>query len=216
MSSHALMEHDLKQTALGMAQGEANLQTPFNGVSARSRVYIRNHSASVDRQYVKVPVSFRRGAQQALQADAELRKHYSVATVRESVAEGIDMNIYAVKKSPVLFATMWNGKQYRVPPAKDDKSEAPRVQVPEGVWDLLMGNWERMHSPDPQIRGEEQMRLATSMTKRNSAILFVTIDGEREQRDNAFGFIEIERVTENMEPINPDSEFLTALELVEG
>jgi hypothetical protein len=215
-AARALAILDINANPLGSGQGEANLSTPFNAVLPAARVYIRNHSASVKRQFVKVSVSWKRGANEALRADAELRKIYNISQVREDAQSGIDMNVYGEKVEPVMFSAKWNSKIYTIPPAADDKSEPPRVQVPEGVWDLLMGNYERMHSADPAIRADESMRLAVTLTKRNSAILFETVDGERTQRQNPFGFVEVERVTESMEPINPDSEFLTALEMVEG
>lgn len=215
-SSKALIMLDLSQNPLGRGKGDPSFQAPFNAALPTSRVFLTNHSASVKRKFVKVGVSFKRGAAQALQADAELRKLYNIATLREAVNEGQDMNVYGEKISPVLYGPRWNNVVYRIPPARNPEEPPPRIQVPEGVWDLLMGNYDRMHSSDERERAEESMRLAVSQTSKRSPILFVTIDGEREQRDNEFGFIEIERVTEHMEPISPNSEFLTAMELVEG
>jgi hypothetical protein len=215
-SSKAMVLLDLKQNPLGLGKGDPSFQAPFNASLPQARVYLINHSAAVRRKFVKVGVSFKRGAAQALQADAELRKLYNIATLREAVADGQDMNVYAEKISPVLYGPRWNNTVYRIPPAMNPGDPPPRIQVPEGVWDLLMGNYDRMHSADPRERAEESMRLATSMTNKHSPIRFVTLDGERVERDNEFGFIEIERVTEKLEPISPDTEFLTALELVEG
>ena len=213
-SSKAMVLLDLKQNPLGLGKGDPSFQAPFNATLPTARVYITNQHRG-DVAFVTA-VSFKRGAAQALQADAELRKLYNIATLREAVSEGQDMNVYAEKIAPVLFAPKWNNQVYRVYPAKDPNSPPPRVQVPAGLWDLLMGNYDRMNSDDERVRAEEAMRLAVSQTNKHSPIRFVTIDGERIERDNEFGFIEIERVTEALEPISPDTEFLTALELVEG
>jgi hypothetical protein len=206
---------DLQNNPLGAGQNEANLTAPFNAAVSKARIFLINHSANISRRYVKVPVSFKRGAAQALQADAELRKLYNISTLREAVAEGQDMNVYGEKKSAVMYAPTWNGKTYPIPPAKDENSPPPRVQVPEGLWDLLMGNYERMNSSDPRERAEEAVRLANSFIAKRNPVLYVTVDGERTTRDNPFGFIEIERVTEHMEPVSPDTEFLTAMEIAE-
>jgi hypothetical protein len=219
-STKAMVLLDLKNNPLGLGSGEGSLQAPFNSAAPKARVFLTNHSREVLRKYVKVPVSFKRGAAQALSADPELRKLYNVATLREAVTDGQDMNVYAQHTKAVIFAPVWNGQRYPIPPAPESGKPKP-VQVPEGLWDLLMGNYERMHAtldngqPDVRVRSEEAMRLAIAQTGKRSPILYVTIDGEREQRDNPFGFIEIERRTEHLEPVDPSSEFLTAMDLVE-
>jgi hypothetical protein len=204
----------LKTNPLGHGQGDPSLQAPFNNAQPTARIFLINHSRTVERRFVKVGVSWKRGAAKALQADAELRKLYNVATLREAVVDGQDMNVYDTKRAPVLFAPFWNGVRYPVPPAPEGAPPLA-VQVPEGLWDLFMGNWDRMNDPDQRVRAEEAMRLAISQTAKNSPIRFVTVDGEREERENPFGFIEIERRTERMEPIAPDTEFLTAMDLIE-
>ena len=140
----------------------------------------------------------------------------NIATLQEAVRDGQDMNVYEEKIERVMFAPMFNGRRYPVPPAKGDE-DPPRIQVPDAFWDLYCGNYERMHSGDPRIREAEMLKFANSQIRRNSPILIVTIDGKSTMKlENHFGFIEIERVTEHMEPIAPDTEFLTALELVEA
>jgi hypothetical protein len=53
------------------------------------------------------------------------------------------------------------------------------------------------------------------MIRKLNPIAFITVDGERvEKTENPFGFIEIERRTEKLEPVTPDTEFLTAMEMV--
>jgi hypothetical protein len=215
-TSRALIELDLKSNPLGMSPGDPSFSAPFNHGAAQARVFLRNWSASQKRKYVKIPVSERRGAAKALVADKELGRIYNVATLHEAIKEGQDMNVYDFQIRPVLFAPLWDGKRWPIPPAPNAEDEPPSVQVPEGLWDLLMGNYERMNSPIEKERSDEAMRLATSMLFKHSSILFVTIDGKRSMRDNPFGFIEISRVTEKMAPVSPNTEFLTAMDLVEN
>ena len=124
------------------------------------------------------------------------------------------MNVYSTKIEKVLYAPLFDGKRYFVPPAKGSE-DPPAVQVPDGLWDILCGNYERMHSPNPKTKNEEEARFAASMIRKLNPIAFITVDGERvEKTENPFGFIEIERRTEKLEPVTPDTEFLTAMEMV--
>jgi hypothetical protein len=212
-----MLEHDLKGTPMGMAPGDPAFDMPMNHAAPTARVFLRNWSATQKRQYVKIGVSDRRGMSKALLDNKELQKTYgNVAMMKESVREGVDLNVYDMKVQPVMFAPLWDGRRWPVAPAPNPETQPTAVQVPEGMWDLFMGNWDRMHSPSPQIRAEEQVRLATSMLFKQSSILFVTVDQNQEVRDNPFGFIEIIRLTEKMIPVAPDTEFLTALDLVES
>ena len=220
MSVKAMVEFDLRQTELGLGPSDPNLATPFGSRLPAARIFLRNHSARQKRKYVKIPVSFKRGAAAALQADAELRKIYNIATYREAVGDGrtstgVDMNVYDFKTQPVGFVMKFDGRQWPIPPAQGD-AEPPLVAVPEGCWDILCGNYERMNSKDERVRSEEQARFANSQSFKHSPILFVNVDGKMTTKDNPFGFLEIVRITEKMEPVSPDTEFLTALELVES
>ena len=208
--------HELAQMPLGHQDGDPNPQQPFTTGKTPARIFLRNHSAKMKRKYVEVGVSFRRGAAEALQADAELRKVYNIATLEAARERGIDKNVYREKIQPVIFAPMFDGKRYPVPPAKPGEDEPPLIQVPEGIWDLLCGNYERMRSSDARVQADEQTRFANSQVWKHSPVRYITIDGKRTEKENPFGFIEIERRTEKFEPIIPDMEFLTGLDLVES
>jgi hypothetical protein len=211
-----MIEWELKNNPLGLGQGDPSFMSTFGAKLPKARIFLRNWSGRQKRTYVKTAVSFRRGASKLLQEDAELRKIHNIATLNEAIKEGIDMNKYAEKIQAVIFAPMFNGRRYPIPPAKAGEEEPPLIQVPEGMWDILMGNYERMNSVDIRIRSEEETRFANSQHGKHSPILFITEDGKRRMKENPFGFIEIERRTEHMEPVAPDTEFLTALEMVEA
>jgi hypothetical protein len=214
-SGYADIRYQIDQTPLGMAPGDPNFNMPFGSKLPAARVFLRNHSTKQIRRFKQVAVSARRGAAQALAADKKLREIYNMATFYDAVKAGEDMNVYGEKKQSVLYAPKFDGRTWSIPPARGEE-EPVAVQVPEGMWDILMGNYERMHSPDARIRSEEAVRFANSQVFKNSYILFVTVDGKRTMNDNPFGFIEIERRTEKFEPVHVDSEFLTALEMVEA
>jgi hypothetical protein len=215
MSGYINTFADLTSNALGNAQGDPNLSMPFGSKMPAARIFLRNHSAAQIRKFKKVAVSARRGAAQALAADKSLREIYNLATFYDAVKAGEDMNVYGQQKKAVLFAPKFDNFEWKIPPAKAEE-EPPKVQVPEGMWDILMGNYERMNSPDIRVRSEEQTRFANTQAFKTNFILFVTVDGQRKMLDNPFGFIEIIRETEKFAPVQVDSDFLTALELVEG
>jgi hypothetical protein len=214
-SLYAETYQNLQQTSLGGAPGDPNLNMPFGSKLPAARIFLRNHSTKQLRKFKQISVSARRGAAQALAADKKLREIYNMATFYDAVKAGEDLNVYGEKKQSILYAPKFDGRAWNIPPARGEE-EPPTVQVPEGLWDLLMGNYERMHSPDHRVRAEEAVRYANSMVFKVSYILFVTVDGNRQMRDNPFGFIEIERRTERFAPVHVDSEFLTALEMVEA
>jgi hypothetical protein len=215
MSGYANTRLNLDTTPLGLAQGDPNLSMPFGSKMPSARIFLRNHSTAQIRKFKKVAVSARRGAAQALAADKSLREIYNMATFYDAVKAGEDMNVYGSKKQSVLFAPKFDGHEWKIPPAKGEE-EPPKVQVPEGLWDILCGNYERMNSPDIRIRTEEMTRFANTQVFKTSFVLFVTVDGQRQMLDNPFGFIEVIRETERYAPVQVDSEFLTALELVEA
>uniref|UniRef100_E6QP85 Uncharacterized protein n=1 Tax=mine drainage metagenome TaxID=410659 RepID=E6QP85_9ZZZZ len=215
-SSKALIALDLQQNPMGLGQNEGNLQTPFNAAMPAARVYVRNWSRTQKRKMVKIAVSERRGADEALLADKELQKRYNVDTLSSRAGKGFDVNVYETKVHPVAHRLKWNNRDFVILPASSDDEDPPMVLLPEGVWDLYLGNYERMHSDDHRVRAEEGGRLGTIWLRRHNPILKVTDNGETKVRDNAFGYLEFIRVVEKEAPATIDRDFLTALELVEA
>jgi hypothetical protein len=159
----------LTQTPLGRADGEANLQVPFNAKPTSVIISVKNHSATVERKVLKAAVSYMGGTEQKA-----VRDHWEGMTSEAIQKEAArrDMNVYDHKVKPVKAMLPFDGKNYIIPPGKTKEDEPPKVTVPEGMWDLYMGNWERMNG-SAQERNEELQRLATRFSGReNPAMQF--------------------------------------------
>jgi hypothetical protein len=229
-SSKALIALDLQNNPLGSVQGEANLQSPFNAVQQAPRVYVVNHSATVKRRWVKVAVSGRRGAREALAADPSLRKDFTPQSIYDEVRGGQDMNVYVEGIKPVVLKMEFNGRSFFISPAEceyeydKDKNivkvvrvikEAQLQLVPEGLWDLYLGNYARMRSTKQDERSHEHERIAVAWTQRYNPALIINDDGEKQTRNNPFGYVEFIRVIEREAPEEMNRDFVTAMELAE-
>lgn len=205
---------DLQNHPLGTGKGE-NFNVPSNYTIPPARIYVVNHSRTRPWKRVVVPVSATRGAEEALIYDKELAKIYNVDTLTKRIEQGKDMNRYKTEKHPVIFSFKVGGQVYAIPPARDENSPAPRVEVREGAWDLFLGNYQRMRSDDPTVVGDEKGRLAVAWRSRHNPVASYTDDGEETRIDNPFGFLEFIRETQKQVTENIDKEYLSALDLLE-
>lgn len=169
MSSKFAMLQQLAQTPLGRADGEANLTVPFNQGPTTVIVRVRNHSRTANRRILHKPVSQTQGGD-----DLEVQAKYPGMSAEsiQKAAQQRDMSVYKMGVKAVKASLPFDGKMYVIPPAKTADEEPPAVIVPEGMWDLYMGNWERMNGT-PQDRTEELARLAARFSGReNPAMVF--------------------------------------------
>jgi hypothetical protein len=205
---------DLQNHPLGTGKGE-NFNVPANYRLPPARIYVINHSRTKAWKRVVIPVSDRRGAEEALIYDKELAKIYNVDTLYKRIEQGKDMNRYKSEVHPVVFSFKCGGQTYAVPPARDADSPPPRVEVREGAWDLFLGNYDRMRSGDSTVSGDERSRLSVAWRSRHNPVMRFTDDGDATEIQNEFGFLEFVRETQRqtMEPL--DKEYLSALDLLE-
>ena len=208
----------LNQNPLGTLQGEANLTTPFNATTRRPNVYIVNHSRTITRRVCVVPVSTLSGAEEALRYSKDYQKVYGNAENLYAAAKRRDMSIYEDKVLPCVAKVRLGGQDFFIPPATEEDPNNPPVERmrDDGVWDIYMGNWERMHSMEMRVAADEQARLSLSWKQKHNPIKFVVEDGVRTETDNPFGYLEIIRETPKEAPTRVDGRFVTAQMLVEG
>lgn len=221
---------NLNSQPLGTLAGEATLQTPFNTPKQRANVYVVNHSRVKERRVCVVPVSSLSGAEEALRhKSAEgkaYREAYGNAENLYKAALRKDMSIYEDRIEPVMFVINFDGRKYVIAPAPESDPNSPPVeQVPDGVWDLYCGNYERMSAikdrgdgvavPDQQERSAETQRLALRWARKHNPVWRQVVDGSPRTSENPFGFIEFIREVPKEAPIRVDGAFVTASELAE-
>jgi hypothetical protein len=214
---------DLQQNPLGKGTGDPDLTVPSNYAIPPARIYVVNHTRTKSWKRLMVAISERRGAEEALIYDKELAKIYNVDTLTRAVERGKNMNRYKVGVFPIVFTfkvgSPIGGKPplvYAIPPARDNDSSPPRVEVVEGAWDLFLGNYKRMRSEEPNVVGEEKSRHALRWSGRHNPVKAFTDDGVTTELDNPYGFLEF--IRETVKPVEDlvDREYLMALDLVES
>lgn len=231
------MYADLTSRPLGTMRGET-FGMPANYVPAPARIYVLNHSRRRPWKRLITAVSTRRGADDVLMHNKKLREVYNADGIYRQVEQGRDMSEYregiqAVHGSiRIPGGPNGNGgsiqSSFRPIPAANDLETPPlRIEVPEGTWDLYLGNYERMKGyekaedrlngkpPDSKVMQVEKASLARYWQYRHNPVFGYTDDGEFVDCKNPFGFLEFvrETVVAVKEPI--DQAYLTALDLVE-
>ena len=211
---------ELQNQPLGAGKGE-NFGVPMNYTIPPARIYVVNQSRTHAWKRVVVPVSDKRGAEEALIFDKELAKIYNVDTLYKRVEQGKDMNRYKTEVAPVIFSFRVGGVTYAIPPARDANTPPPRVEVKEGAWDIFLGNYDRMRAvdkdgrPNNTVIGDEKSRLSLAWSARHKPVFKYTDDGDGKTIDNPYGFLEFVRETVKPMADIVDKEYLSALDLLE-
>lgn len=234
--SHLAVMAELNKHPLGSVNGE-NFTVPANYRIPQARIYVVNHSRTRKWKRLVLAVSHLRGAEDALMMNKGLRDVYgSTELVYKQVEKGRSMNQYKEEVKPVVFKLdLPGGKALHVPPAAKEDDPPLMVEVPDGTWDLYLGNYDRMQgypgkesrtlpdgSPNPRerqdtrIAQEESTALALRWQTRHNPVFRVTDDGVSEDRENPFGILEFIRVPQRAVAQAIDKDYLTALDLFEA
>jgi len=194
---------------LGSLPGEQGLAVPYNQPRTTVIVRVRNLSATLKRAIVREYVSIRRGGQEML-ADNEGRKRFggnavSPEVLHQRVAQGDNMNWVENRVSPIDFRIRHDNMPYTIHAVDPVTGEnAPWYVVAPGVWDLYMGNWDRMHSRDPRDKTREIEMLITRGLNR-----WVATEG------NPYGILEFERQEVRIEQEAIDPALISSGHLIE-
>lgn len=230
---------DLQSNPLGTQAGES-FGMPTNYVPPPARVYVINRSKVRKWKRLVIAVSPQRGAEEALNADKQLREVYNVDTLIRAVEQGKNMNRYKTEIHPVPVRIRvpggpngqmgsFPGRDIVIPVSQDDENPIA-VEVPEGTWDLYLGNYDRMRGfqnharvddngnplrPDPKVQQDAQVMLSKFWQNRHNPVFGYKDDGEFHDLNNPYGMLEFVRVTSRVvnEPI--DKELLSAMDIVE-
>ena len=218
----------LESFPLGRADGDPNLNIPQNSPGRPPDVWIINHSRTKMRRVCVAYVSDSgEGAMEALKRSKQYRDDkLSIELIREEAKRGRDMSVYEDMIKPVVWHTKFDGRDFYVEPAPADSPDNPVPQlVPEGIWDINLGNFDRMNAmtenrgqqvPDTRMRSEEAARLALRFQRGKPNVIWrIVANGKSEERSNPFGYLEFVRQVPKEAPQVIDSSFVTALEIGE-
>ena len=235
----------LDQHPLGTQSGE-NFSVPSNYRIPPARIYVVNHSRTRKWKRTIEAVSTYRGAEEVLIKDKKLQSLYNADMMYKQVEKGRDMNLYAEEVKPVVWKLDIPGRDpvtgepacIYVPPAHPDTPDRLiMVEVPEGTWDLYLGNYERMQGYsgmkprakegeefdprshdkfDQRVKMQEQQAINLRWSRRHNPVFRITDDGQVEERNNPFGVLEFIRESQRAVKQPLDREYLTALDLVES
>lgn len=224
------------------SQRDENFGMPRNYIPPPARVFVVNHSRTHPWKRLIIPVSATRGADERLEGDRELQKRYTVDAIYRQVEQGRDMNKYYEGMQPKAIniripggpngsGGSLEGRYRAIVPAANEETAVLEVEVPEGTWDLYLGNFDRMRGydspaamydrngnlqpPDLKVIEAEKQRLAVFWRKRHNPVFKYTVDGVTEDMHNPYGCLEFIRrtVVAMKEPV--DQAYLTSLDLVE-
>lgn len=155
-SKLAQME-SVKEMPLG-AQGERNPNVAANAVPPKALYHARNVSSTVKRRVVKHFVNDSMDSY-----PQEVLDHYGIDRIElKKRCQTRDMNIYEEKAVPIRRGLVFNNRVTVVEPGPEGKPGEWKP-IDEGIVDLYLGNWERMHSSDPKVRETEGLRIARKL-----------------------------------------------------
>jgi hypothetical protein len=184
---------DVLNTPIGHKTGEAGLQVPFNLTADMVIVKFRNLSAIRDRIFYTDRISWFQGGELWVQQQKENGVSITMADLEllRSRARHSDVSPRAKGTKPQDIFLTFNGLQYIVPHTGLGivggvdlgklGEQAPWIQVPEGAYDLYVGNYQRLHSRNDKERSDE---LARVRERRRDIIL----RGKNDK--NEFAFVE--------------------------
>jgi hypothetical protein len=208
---------DYRRAPLGSLEGEEGLAVPYNA-SHEAVVHVRNWSALIARKVLVEAISPSRGGARAV---ADKSSPYFGKSVEElhrlAKDEQTDMSWYKKAVKPLVFGLRFDGVQYLITPELEEvdikdpatgeykREKQPKWHlIPAGAWDLYMGNYARMRSPDFMERTKEMEQLQNRGLQR-----FVM------SADNEAGFLEFKYEEIRYEPIKVDREKIAAGDIIE-
>lgn len=198
----------LEAEPLGTKVGEGMFGRVVSGSKEYVKVRVRNLSATQSRKYLKEAISFLRGGERTAGENAAAGKHMELTELREAAKRGLDPSVYEEGIKPVDAMLTFDNDRYVIPSHDEKGNPAPWTDVPEGCYDLYVGNYSRLNSADPRERSQE---LARASSRRRD----VCIRDAKGRNENPFGFLEFEREVIRPTAIAIDDDQIYAENLVE-
>lgn len=207
MSASAILA-SLQNMPLGMGDQEANLQIPFNASKDLVVVRVRNLSATRKRKFYTSRISPFRGGDEYEDEMREKKKPINMDRLKRDAYQGMDVSPTAYDVKPAMCTLTFDNGKYEIPAVDARTGDlAPWTSVPEGIYDLYYGNYERLTNGTPKERSDEisqvQSRRAHDYVIRGS------------DDNNQWAFLEFERVVTRPQAIAIDTKHAYGIDLVE-
>lgn len=184
--------NSLAETPLGQGPGERVPYVPANFRGQQAMVYARNWSSVRPRKIVIDAVSYYRGGDVVQRDQIAVGAVQSLESLHQQARDGVDKSKYAMEIKPIVFTVRFDGRATPVPyhgvdALTGEECDAPHVVIPEGAWDLYVGNWDALHSKNPQERNLELARVSAAWGKFNRVFHAEAPPGE-------FAYVEFVRI----------------------
>jgi hypothetical protein len=198
----------LMAAPLGAVEGDINPNIARNAKGITAVYFARNLSATLKRRVVEKGVSLARGYD-----DKAVKKYHGDMDGEEVRKQAIhrDMNVYEVKVVPVRKVLKFNNALIEIP------VDGTEVSIPEGLWDLHLGNYERIRSEDILVRSAEYERLSNRWCSPMTPNPVYEAGQERptDSEDRPYGYIEFRRQEIHVQQATQDLTRVYAAEGVE-
>lgn len=182
---------ELQSVPYGQGQGDLGPGGALNRTSSDEyiRCYVRNWSASVERDFVYEAVSQYQGGEKSRELAMQKGENFNLEELREKHRLGhqsdiIHRGVKAIPKVELKF----DGKYFPVTASKDPKKDPEWIGIPQGVMDLYYGNYDRLHSLDKNEANKE-LELVRGRRRTDPCIR----RNARGDNTNKFGYLEFKR-----------------------
>ena len=201
-----LVEADVLAKPLGTVVGDPRPGYAQNARMPTAIFFARNLSNKVERKVLKG-----KAVSAAQQVPEKVKAKFGMdgEAIKDAINMGrADFNEYEYKISPVHKKLMADSQTYLIPASEKEGEAGPWVPIPESLYELWLGSWERRHAlnkdgtPDTQVRREESTRLANSIS---SSVVF-----EEGTDRPELAYIEMKREEIITAPIAADREMVYA------
>lgn len=212
-SGKSAIIEEVYSSPIGSQAGDPRPGVAFNALPASAVYFARNLSHKEPRKVLRKAVSAIGHVPEEIQQKAKLDE----STIRDMVNHGLqDFSEYDYVIDPVDKVFYADGKPYAVRCSREKGHAGEWTPIPESVWDLQLGNFNRMHgiatidpmtnkprAVDPFDKADEQTKLSGRFAGRGVAFEEGTDRGE-------WAYIEMRREEIVSEPVAVDREKIHA------
>lgn len=195
-SGKTAIEAELFASPLGSKVGDPRPGIAQNARPAQAIYFARNLSNKVERKVLRRAVSAVQRVPESVQRDY----HMDAAEIQDKTNRGLaDFNTYELAVDPIDKQMMFDSRPYIVRCSREKGKEGEWTPIPEGLYELYLGSYDRRNSSDEQVRREERVH----MTNANQGRSIVFEEGAER---GEWAYIEMRREEIKTAPVAADRE----------